>query len=343
MTDMTEHNRRGFGGATGDTGTGDTGTGALGTGARRALIAIAVAVLCILPFVASNFLMFQLTMLLSVSIAVMGLNVIVGYGGQTSLGHGAIYAIGAYSTAILMESFGVNWLIAVLLAAAISFVFGLLFGWPALRLKGHHLALATFALALAMPQVLKNDAIAEWTGGVQGVLVFGPSAPAWTGLSHSAFLYLVVLVFFLLALIMLQGLYSSRMGRAVIAVKENQIAAASMGVHVTGTKLFNFAISCMLTGLAGALFTLITEFVTPDSFSIMLSIFFLVAVVVGGAGTLLGPIIGALFIQFVPNVAENISTSATSAIYAALLLGVVFFFPRGAVGLAQSLTRRFGR
>lgn len=136
---------------------------------------------------------------------------------------------------------------------------------------------------------------------------------------------------------MMRGLFHSRAGRAVIAVKENAIAAASMGVDVTRTKLFNFAISCMLTGLAGSLYTLITEFVSPGSFGIMLSIFLLVAVVVDGAGTLIGPIIGAAFIQFVPNIAEDISTSATSAIYAGLLIGVVFFFPRGVMGLGQQV------
>lgn len=307
------------------------------TGAIAAIVA-----LCVLPFLASNFFMFQITMLLSVAIAVMGLNVVVGYGGQISLGHGAIYAIGAYATAILMENVGLNWLASVLLAALICFLFGLMFGWPALRLRGHHLALATFALALAMPQILKNDAISEWTGGVQGVLVFAPSAPRWSGLSNGAFLYLVVLIFFLVAMAMLYGLFNSRMGRAVVAVKENEIAAGSMGVDVTRAKLFNFAISCMLTGLAGALYTLITEFVSPDSFGIMLSIFLLVAVMIGGAGTLVGPVIGAAFIQFVPNIAENISNSATSAIYAALMLGVVFFFPRGVVGVVSLVTARMG-
>ncbi len=293
--------------------------------------------LCALPAFASSFLLFQMTMLLCMSVAVMGLNVIVGYGGQTSLGHGAIFAIGAYTAAILIESAGLNWALSIAAAALVCFLFGLLFGWPALRLKGHHLALATFALALAMPQILKNDAIAPWTGGVQGVLVFGPDAPGWTGLDNQTFLYCVVLMVFLAVLAMMRGLFHSRAGRAVVAVKENAIAAGSMGVNVTQTKLFNFAISCMLTGLAGALYTLITEFVSPDSFGIMLSIFLLVAVVVGGAGTLIGPIIGAAFIQFVPNIAEDISTSATSAIYAGLLIGVVFFFPRGVMGLGRQV------
>lgn len=303
----------------------------------------AVLVLCLLPLFAANFFLFQMTMLLSVAIAVMGLNIVVGYGGQLSLGHGAIYAIGAYSSAIFMESFGLNWLVAVLLSGFVCFVFGLFFGWPALRLKGHHLALATFALALAMPQILKNELISDWTGGVQGVLVFGPTAPDWFGLGQAAFLYFVVLVFFISAMIMLDGLFKSRMGRAIVAVKENNIAAASMGVNVTQVKLISFAISCMLTGLAGALYTLITEFVSPDSFGIMLSIFLLVAVVVGGSGTLLGPVIGAMFIQFVPNIAEKMSNSATSAIFALLLLTVVFFLPRGIMGLVQMVSGRLGR
>ena len=239
-----------------------------------------------------------------------------------------------------MDSFGLPWFVAVPLAAAVCFVFGLLFGWPSLRLKGHHLALATFALALATPQILKHRSVDSWTGGVQGVMVFMPPPPSWLPLGREGFTYAVVLLFFLVSFFAISALFRSRMGRAIVAVKENPIAAASMGVDLTRVKLATFAISCMVTGLAGALYTLITEYVSPDSFSLMLSILLLVGVVIGGAGTMLGPIIGATFIQFVPRYAEQISQSAPSAIYALFLIAVVFFMPNGVVGFVSKV---FGR
>ncbi|WP_127107499.1 branched-chain amino acid ABC transporter permease [Pararhodobacter zhoushanensis] len=304
------------------------------------LIVAAIALLVALPMLVKGFFLFQITMVLCMALAVMGLNIVVGYGGQLSLGHGAVFAIGAYVAAVGMDSFALHWLPAVVIAGLVCLAFGVLFGWPSLRLKGHHLALATFALALAMPQILKHRSIETWTGGVQGVMVFNSPVPDWLPLSREVFVFYLVLAVVLIAFFGTAALFRSRMGRAIIAVKENQIAAASMGVNVTRTKLATFALSCLLTGLAGALYTLITEYVSPDSFDLMKSILLLVAVMVGGAGTILGPLVGAVFIQFVPNLAEQVSQSATSAIYAGFLLIMVFFMPTGVVGFVRGLLIR---
>lgn len=304
------------------------------------LIVAAIALLVALPMLVKGFFLFQITMVLCMALAVMGLNIVVGYGGQLSLGHGAVFAIGAYVAAVGMDSFALHWLPAVVIAGLVCLAFGVLFGWPSLRLKGHHLALATFALALAMPQILKHRSIETWTGGVQGVMVFNSPVPDWLPLSREVFVFYLVLAVVLIAFFGTAALFRSRMGRAIIAVKENQIAAASMGVNITRTKLATFALSCLLTGLAGALYTLITEYVSPDSFDLMKSILLLVAVMVGGAGTILGPLVGAVFIQFVPNLAEQVSQSATSAIYAGFLLIMVFFMPTGVVGFVRGLLIR---
>ncbi|MCW1933568.1 branched-chain amino acid ABC transporter permease [Pararhodobacter zhoushanensis] len=304
------------------------------------LIVAAIALLVALPLLVKGFFLFQMTMVLCMALAVMGLNIVVGFGGQLSLGHGAVFAIGAYVAAVGMDSFALPWLPALVIAGAVCLAFGVLFGWPSLRLKGHHLALATFALALAMPQILKHRSIETWTGGVQGVMVFNSPVPDWLPLSREVFVFYLVLAVVLAAFFGTAALFRSRMGRAIIAVKENQIAAASMGVNVTRTKLATFALSCLLTGLAGALYTLITEYVSPDSFDLMKSILLLVAVMVGGAGTILGPLVGAVFIQFVPNLAEQVSQSATSAIYAGFLLIMVFFMPTGVVGFVRGLLIR---
>src|SRR5690242_15261452 len=144
---------------------------------KWAALAALFAVLCGLPFVLSNFSVFQLTLVLVYAIVLLGLNMLTGYNGQISLGHGAFYAIGAYTAAILMDRFGVPYWLTLPAAAAVCLVAGFLFGLPALRLEGLYLALATFALGVALPQLLKYKGFESWTGGVQGITIIKPDAP----------------------------------------------------------------------------------------------------------------------------------------------------------------------
>src|SRR5258707_4318783 len=146
--------------------------------ARKVGFAVFLAVACALPFFISNYRVFQFTLVLVYAIVLLGLNMLTGYNGQISLGHGAFYAIGAYTAAILMDKFGVPYWLTLPAAAAICLVAGFLFGLPALRLEGLYLALATFALGVAMPQLLKYKALEGWTGGVQGIVILKPEAPA---------------------------------------------------------------------------------------------------------------------------------------------------------------------
>ena len=146
-----------------------------------------------LPFVVSNYRVFQFNMVLVYAIVLLGLNMLTGYNGQISLGHGAFYAIGAYVAAILMDRFGVPYWATVPIAGALCLVVGFLFGLPALRLEGHYLALATFALGVTMPQLLKNKALEHWTGGVQGIVIVKPDAPFGLKLSPDQWLYLFTL------------------------------------------------------------------------------------------------------------------------------------------------------
>src|SRR5882672_10294762 len=138
-----------------------------------------LVVACALPFIVSNYRMFQLTLVLVYAIALLGLNILTGYNGQISLGHGAFYALGAYCAAILMDRFGVPYWATIPAAGAVCLVAGFLFGLPALRLEGLYLALATFALGVAMPQLLKYHALEKWTGGVQGIVIAKPEPPAF--------------------------------------------------------------------------------------------------------------------------------------------------------------------
>lgn len=306
----------------------------------RAGLAALMAGLLLLPVVLSDYRLFLVTMTLITAIAVLGLNMLVGYNGQLSLGHGAIYALGAYTTAILIDKAGFAWWATLPVSAAVCFVFGFAFGWPALRLKGHYLALATFALALATPQLLKHKALEAWTGGVQGIVLNKPEAPFGWKLSQDQWLYLCVLAVMVTLFVIAWNLLRGRLGRATVAIREQPIAASAMGVNVAMVKATTFGISSLYTGVAGSLGAVATAFVAPDSFGMFVSVFLLVGVVVGGLGTISGAVLGAAFIQFVPNFADQISKSAPSAIFAAFLIASMFLMPQGFVGLGRSAWQR---
>ena len=155
---------------------------------------VVVALLCVAPLFVKNFVVFQMTMVLIYAIAVLALNILTGGSGQFSLGQSAFYAIGAYTSAILMENFGVNYALTLPVCGALCFGFGYLFGLPALRLSGIYLALATFALATAMPQLLKLGYFEHWTGGVQGLVITKPDAPFGLPMSQDMWLYYFTLV-----------------------------------------------------------------------------------------------------------------------------------------------------
>src|SRR6185369_15521625 len=222
------------------------------------MIAILLAAACALPFVVSNFRTFQFTLALVYAIALLGLNMLTGYNGQISLGHGAFYAIGAYCAAILMDKYGVPYWATIPVAGAVCLLAGFLFGLPALRLEGLYLALATFALGVSMPQLLKYHHLEQWTGGVQGIVILKPEAPGALAsmgikLNQDQWLYFftlgVALVMFFLAWNLLRG----RIGRAMLAIRDNHIAAEAMGVNTAIYKSLAFGVSAMYTGVGGAL------------------------------------------------------------------------------------------
>ena len=295
----------------------------------------ALALLCALPFVLSNYRTFQFTLALVYAIVLLGLNILTGYNGQISLGHGAFYAIGAYTAAILMDKFGVPYWATVPLGGAVCLVFGFLFGLPALRLHGHYLALATFALAVAMPQILKYKRIEEWTGGVQGIVIIKPDPPAGVPLNQDQWLYLLTLAVAVAMFALAWNLIHSRVGRAWMALRDHPIAAEAMGVNSALYKASAFGISALYTGVAGALGAIVVQFVAPDSFTGVLSINFLIGVVIGGLASISGAIWGALFIQFVPNLADQISKAAPWAIYGIFMIAFAYAMPTGVAGFLR--------
>jgi branched-chain amino acid transport system permease protein len=334
-----------------------------------------VALVAVFPAFVSDFKAQQYAYVGIYLIALLGLNILTGYTGQISLGHGAFMAIGGYTAAILMvgnEQFGGPvgggvkdvWTIPV--AGLVAGVVGLAFGLPALRLSGLYLALATFAFAVALPSAVKR--FDEFTGGGTGINLFG--VPELTGgisgvdlfgghLTFNDWLYYlswsIALVAFAVAWLILRG----RTGRAFRAVRDSEIAATSSGVSLARYKTLAFGISAAYAGVAGALYAIANTFVNPDTFPIALSIVLLVGIVVGGLGGLSGLVFGAIFITFLslwaqgedlgthlPNfiIEETKKPGGPAIVYGVVLILLMFVLPNGVGGLfrraGQVLARR---
>jgi branched-chain amino acid transport system permease protein len=297
---------------------------------RWAGTAILIAGAVVLPFTLSNYHVFELTQVMIYAIAVLGLNILTGYNGQISLGHGGFFAAGAYTAAILMHRYGVPYWATLIPAALVCFALGMLFGLPALRFEGPYLALVTLAMAVAMPQLLKY--FDDWTGGKQGLVLTKPMPPPGLGIDRDRWLYLLVLLVLLVAIRIAANLLNGRTGRAFVAIRDHPIAAAAMGIHTARYKTLAFGASTLFTGVAGALAAIVIGFVAPESFTLFLSLSFLIGSAIGGIATIGGAIIGGFFIEFVPNIANDISDAAPWAIYGLTLLLFMYVMPRGVVG-----------
>ncbi|MEJ2374076.1 MAG: branched-chain amino acid ABC transporter permease [Pseudolabrys sp.] len=305
------------------------------------LTGFVIAVL--LPLAFKNFVLFQLTLAMTYAIAILGLALLTGFNGQFSLGHSAFYALGAYTAAMMMEHFGIGYIWTLPVAGVVSLVFGFLFGLPALRLQGIYLALATFSLAVATPQLLKSKPLAPWTGGVQGIVIIKPDAPFGLPLSGDQWLYYLTLMVVVVMFWCATNLISSRTGRALIAIRDNPIAARAMGVNVSLYKALTFGVSAFYTGVAGALGAIVIQFVAPDSFTFAFAIALFVGLVVGGVDSIAGALFGGLFVLFVPNIAEQVSKGLAGAVYGVILILVIYMMPSGAAGLVRLVVSKVAR
>ncbi len=302
-----------------------------------AVLALASA----LPFLMSNFRLFQFTQVYIYAIAILGLNMLTGYNGQFSLGHGAFYAIGAYTAAIMMDRWNVSYGWTIPVAGVICLVVGFLFGLPALRLEGLYLALATFSLALAVPQILKY--FEHWTGGSQGIVLSKPKAPVGVPLNPDQWLYFLTLAVLVILFWLVANLLRGRVGRAIVAIRDNHISAEAMGINASLYKSLVFGVSAAYTGVAGALSASVIAFVAPDSFNVFLSITLLIGSVIGGLASISGAIFGAFFIQFVPNWAQDISKAAPWAIFGVFLIVFMYVMPFGIAGAIRRIWIRMTR
>jgi branched-chain amino acid transport system permease protein len=324
-----------------------------------AFVAIAI-VIALLPRFMGEFRLSQFTFVALYFIALLGLNILTGYNGQISLGHGAFMGIGAYVSALLilgrpgLELYQLDppgWLplgdgmtpvFTIPLAGLVTGLIGLLVGIPALRLAGVSLALATFALAVSLPTIAKR--FDQVTGGGGGLSLVLPETPFGWDISTRHWLYyeawVTAGIMFVFAWLMVRG----RLGRAWRSIRDGEVAAASSGVNPALYKTLAFGVSSFYAGVAGALLVIEVSFVNPDTFPLALSILLLASCVIGGLGALSGTLFGALVIEFLPVYSESpplidaeFSTQAPSVVFGALLIIIVFLLPGGFAGLVRKL------
>lgn len=308
---------------------------------RLALLAGVLVVAFSIPYQFGAYRVFQFSLVIVYAVAVLGLNLLTGYNGQISLGHSAFFAAGAYASAILIDRYEWNYLLTIPVAAAFTFALGYLFGIPALRLQGLYLALVTLALGVVAPNIIKK--FDEFTKGTQGIVLPGVQAPEWSGLANDQWVYLVCLVVALLLFLLAANLTRGRVGRAMVSIRDNHIAAETMGIDIASVKTRTFAYSAMYAGIAGSLYTFVVAFVAPESFTVALAISFLAGMVVGGLATISGAVFGGLFIQFVPVWASEVNKALAGVIYGVALIVFMFVMPGGVLGLFRRLRARVVR
>jgi branched-chain amino acid transport system permease protein len=308
------------------------------------LIAAGVGVVVFfgIPTVSDKFTTFEFTYVAIYVIALMGLNLLTGYSGQISLGNGAFMAIGGYTTALMTHHLGISYWLTIPIAAMVAGVFGFLFGFPALRLSGIYLALATFALALAIPPIIDIDKLEFFFLGHSGVSLHPAHPPAFLPLSDEQWLYYVMWAIAAVMFVIAWNIIRSSTGRAFMAIRDSETAAVASGVSLSYYKTLAFGISAAYSGVAGSLLAISVAYVNPDVFSLQLSLALLVGMVVGGVGFEFGPVLGAMFIVWLPYLSELVSRqhignfqlpSKPDVFYGILLLLIIFFAPAGAMGL----------
>ena len=289
-----------------------------------AVLAAAVAFVVLLPLALSDYHQLQAAGVATFFVAIVGLNILTGYTGQISLGHGAFMAIGGYTTAILAHDHGWNLLATIPVATISAFLVGILVGLPATRLSGAYLALATFAVALVVPALARK--FDHFTGGNSGILI-----PFHSG----RWLYVVSWITAGISLVLAWLILRGRLGRSFRAVRDSEVAAVSSGINLTLTKTLAFAISAAFAGAAGSLFVLSAAYAQPDEFGLLLSIRLLIGAAVGGLGSLWGVVVGAIFVQMLPVWAQGISKQAPAVIQGLAVILVMFLLPTGFAGLLR--------
>jgi len=290
----------------------------------------------------------------TLAIAILGLNLVTGYSGQVSLGHSAFFGIGAYTTMILVADHGWPFLATLPVAGAIGFAVGVLVGLPALRIRDLYLTLVTLGIALAFPSIVKK--MESLTGGGNGKTItvgkgdvpngFRWKAPSWVPghLNESSWIFVTVLLIAVVMYLLASNLVRSRVGRATVAVRDNEIGAISSGVNSSRVKVTAFAVSALWTAVGGGCFALAGGTIAPDSFGLQRSIELIAGLVIGGIATIIGPALGGVIVEFLPYLSFNAFPGPEAyVLYGLILVVLVFFMPGGIVAGLRTLKARVVR
>ena len=309
------------------------------------------------PLSLGTYRTYQASMIAMWAIVALGLNILTGYNGQISLGHGAFVAAGGYTSAILMVDYGWPFPVTIILGGFIAGTVGFLIGIPALRLTGPYLGIATLGLALATPQILKKyDGLTHGTQGINVRTEVGDQVGVLADFMHDVFgihlnndqwIYFVALFIAVVMTVLAINIVRSRIGRAFVAIRDSEIAAQAMGISVPRYKTMAFAISAFYAGIAGGTYTQVVGYVSPESFNFLLSINFLTTIVVGGLASILGSVLGAAGLVMVPELpglvgfipGAGLPAELSWAFYGAALILVMIFAPYGLAGLFHRLVR----
>jgi branched-chain amino acid transport system permease protein len=341
-----------------------------------------VGVLALLGFflyvvgIAPNFSALRWAIAVTIMIAIQGLNIVTGFTGQISVGHSAFFGIGAYTTMILVADHGWPFLATLPVAGAVGFAVGFVLGVPALRIRGLYLALVTLGLALAFPAIAKSDSFfgvdfAGLTGGSNGKSITGGDVttvegyawapPSWApnSWSQNDWVFTTVFVIAIVSFALTSNLVRSRVGRGMVAMRDNEIGAAVSGVYPAQYKVIAFATSALVTSVGGGCFALASTTIGPDTFGLQRSIEFIAGLVIGGVATILGPAIGGALVDWLPHLSLEgefrVSNSTTwelpflptlegpeaTILYGLLLVLIIFFMPGGIVWGLRLLRSKF--
>ncbi|MET0953125.1 MAG: branched-chain amino acid ABC transporter permease [Aeromicrobium sp.] len=296
---------------------------------------VIVGYLLVSPLIAAPFVNFDRSMVMVYLIVGLGLNLLTGFTGQISLGHGAFFALGAYLAAVLINEQGWPYLAVLPAAAVVSWIVGYLVGRPALRLHGLQLALVTLALALITPSVIKR--FDHVTKGQEGINLDTAMPPAWMGLERDQWVFYLCFACAAVTLIVSSRLASGRIGRSLVAIRDNEPVATTLGVRPEILKTQVFALSAACAGVAGALYAFVVQFVAPEAFGLTLAIAFVTLIVVGGLGSTFGSVFGAIFVVYVPDLTAGLNQSAAGLTYGLSLVIFMFLLPAGVIGLVRTV------
>lgn len=306
------------------------------------------ALLGLVPGIALNYILYLISLGLIYAIVAIGLNLLIGYAGQFSLGHAGFFAIGAYTSALLTFRLGMPFMVALLAAGLLTAAIGFLLGLPALRLSGPYLAVATLGFGLAVPQLIVWQG--AWTGGSSGLhslpLASIPLGPLSIVFRTDQDYYYLALGMLILLTIFAKNIVSSHTGRAFISIRDSELAARAMGVNLVRYKTTAFALSAFYAGLAGSLYAHLIHGISPEDFTVLLSVDFLTMIVLGGLGSVSGALLGAFLLTLLQNVLTRLPVVRDFKNLYIVVLGVILiltitFLPQGIAGAWRRLRLRW--